>query len=129
MTEKPRAGEPRARDDGTRDSLTEVRVRRAPRVPVILLLGAVVGAIITFIVTATVGHIDPRVGFGPTFGYFCLFGVPAGIVLGALVSLLLDRRSERSARVVAAARERVESAPESPPESPPQPTREASPSA
>ena len=91
----------------TRDSLAEVRVRRAPRLPVFLVLGAVVGAIVTLIVTATVGHVDPRVGFGATFGYFCLYGVPTGIVLGALVGLLLDRRSVRRARVVTAEREQV----------------------
>lgn len=90
------------------DTLTEVRVRRAPRLPVFLLLGAVLGAIATLIVTATVGHVDARVGFGATFGYFCLYGVPAGVVVGAIVGLLLDRRSVRRARVVTAEREQVE---------------------
>ena len=96
-----------AADTGVRDTLAEVRVRRAPRLPVFLVLGAVVGAIATLIVTATLGHVDARVGFAATFGYFCLYGVPAGIVLGALVGLLLDRRSVRRARVVTAEREQV----------------------
>jgi NhaP-type Na+/H+ or K+/H+ antiporter len=95
----------------TTETTTEVRVRRAPRLPVFLVLGAVVGAILTLIATATIGHVDPKVGFGPTFGYFCVFGVPAGIALGALVGLLLDRRSQRRARVVSAEYELVESPP------------------
>ena len=89
------------------DTLTEVRVRRAPRLPVFLVLGAVLGAIATLIVTATLGHVDPRVGFGATFGYFCLYGVPAGVVIGAIVGLLLDRRSQLRARIVTAEREQV----------------------
>lgn len=84
-------------------------MRRAPRLPVFLVLGAVLGVLGTLIVTATVGHVDPRVGFGSTFGYFCLYGVPAGVVVGALVGLLLDRRSQRRARLVMAEREQVES--------------------
>jgi H+/gluconate symporter-like permease len=91
------------------DTLTEVRVRRAPRLPVFLALGAALGAVATLIVTATLGHVDARVGFGATFGYFCLYGVPAGIVVGAIVGLLLDRRSQRTARIVTAEHEQVES--------------------
>jgi hypothetical protein len=91
----------------TRDTTTEVRVRRAPRLPVFLVLGAVVGAIVTLIVTSTVGHVDPKVGFAATYGYFCLYGVPAGIVLGAVLGLALDRRSQRRARIVTAEREQV----------------------
>jgi NhaP-type Na+/H+ or K+/H+ antiporter len=95
----------------TTETTTEVRVRRAPRLPVFLVLGAVVGAILTLIATATIGQVDPKVGFAATFGYFCVFGVPAGIALGALVGLLLDRRSQRRARVVSAEYELVESPP------------------
>ena len=93
------------------DTLTEVRVRRAPRLPVFLVLGAILGAIVTLIITSTVGHVDPKVGFGATYGYFCVFGVPAGIVAGALVGLVLDRRSQRRARVVPAEHEQIEAEP------------------
>jgi NhaP-type Na+/H+ or K+/H+ antiporter len=68
----------------------------------------VLGAIVTLIVTATVGHVDPKVGFAGTFGYFCVFGVPAGLVVGAVVGLLLDWRSQRRSRVMTAEREQVE---------------------
>jgi hypothetical protein len=93
------------------DTLTEVRVRRAPRLPVFLVLGAILGAVVTLIITSTVGHVDPKVGFGATYGYFCVFGVPAGIVVGALIGLVLDRRSQGRARVVAAEREQVDGVP------------------
>jgi hypothetical protein len=99
-------------DERATDTVTEVRVRRAPRLPVFLVLGALLGAIATFIVTATVGQVDPKVGFAATFGYFCLYGVPAGVVAGAMVGLLLDWRSQRRARVVAAEHERVAATPE-----------------
>ncbi|MFC5502168.1 hypothetical protein ACFPJ4_07945 [Lysinimonas soli] len=88
------------------ESATQVRVRRAPRLPVFLLLGAVVGAIVTLIVTG-LAPADPKIGFAATYGYFCFYGVPAGVVLGAIVGLLLDRRSVRRSRIVAAEREQV----------------------
>ena len=51
---------------------------------------------------------DPNVGFIALFAYFCLYGIPAGVVLGALVALILDRRSSKRARTVAAEHESVE---------------------
>lgn len=95
-------------DPRTTDTIAEVRLRRAPRLWVFVLLGAVVGAIVTLIITS-LSEADPKVGFAATYGYFCLYGVPAGIVLGAVVGLLLDRRSSRRALTVTAELERVES--------------------
>ena len=92
----------------TTDSTAEVRVRRAPRLPVFLLLGAIIGAIVTLIITS-LGPTGPKVGFAATYGYFCLYGVPTGVVLGAVLGLALDRRSVRRARTVTAELERVES--------------------
>jgi hypothetical protein len=96
----------------TSDRTAEVRLRRAPRLPVFLLAGAIVGAIVTLIITS-LSNADPKVGFAASYGYFCLYGVPAGIVLGAIVGLALDRRSVRRARTVTAELERVET-PEQP---------------
>ena len=92
------------------DTTTEVRVRRAPRLPVFLLLGAVFGAVVTLVITG-LAPADPKVGFAATYGYFCLYGVPAGVVLGALLGLALDRRSLRRARLVTAEREQIETPP------------------
>ena len=78
---------------------TEASIRRAPRVPVFLILGALVGFIVTLALTASFPS-DPAVGFPATFGYFLLYGVPAGIVLGAIVAVVLDRVSARRAKQV-----------------------------
>jgi hypothetical protein len=91
----------------TTDSTAEVRLRRAPRLPVFLLAGAILGAIVTLIITS-LSDADPKVGFAASYGYFCLYGVPAGVVVGAVIGLLLDRRSIRRARTVTAELERVE---------------------
>jgi NhaP-type Na+/H+ or K+/H+ antiporter len=95
---------------GTTDS-AEVRIRRAPRIPVFLVLGAVAGALVTLILTASFPA-DPTVGFGALFGYFAIYGVPAGVVLGALVALIVDRVSTRRARRVTMERTTVDRLPD-----------------
>ena len=77
----------------------QVTVRRAPKVPVFMILGGALGAIATLILTSLY-PVDPTVGFAASFAYFCLFGIPAGVVLGALVALIIDRVSIRRARSV-----------------------------
>ena len=85
---------------------TEVRIRRAPRLPVFLLLGAVFGVVVALIATA-LGNVDPKVGFAGTFGYLCIYGIPIGIVVGAIVGLALDRVSRRRSRVISMERQQV----------------------
>ncbi|HAM27766.1 MAG TPA: hypothetical protein DCP11_14010, partial [Microbacteriaceae bacterium] len=77
----------------------KVRIRRAPRYPIFLIVGAGLGAIVTLVLTALFPA-DPSVGFGPLFGYFAIYGIPAGVVLGALVALVLDRVSTRRAKSI-----------------------------
>ena len=86
---------------------TEARVRRAPKLGVFLLLGAVVGALVTLVLTSLFPA-DPSVGFAASFGYFLLFGAPAGAALGAIVGLIIDRVSIARARTVTVDREVVE---------------------
>jgi hypothetical protein len=86
---------------------TEARLRRAPRLPVFLVLGAVLGVILALVLTL-VGHVDPAVGFGATFGYFCLWGIPVGLAAGAVVAILIDQVSRRRARMVTVERASVE---------------------
>jgi hypothetical protein len=83
------------------------RIRRAPKYPPFLIIGGGVGAIATFILTMSY-PVDPAVGFGPLFGYFSLFGIPAGVAVGALVALVLDRVSVRRARAATVEHETVE---------------------
>jgi NhaP-type Na+/H+ or K+/H+ antiporter len=87
-------------------SESEVSIRRAPRIGVFLIFGAMLGALVTLILTSLFEP-DPKVGFIATFAYFCLYGIPAGAALGALVALILDRVSPRRARTVTVARDEV----------------------
>jgi len=89
---------------------TEVRIRRAPKLGVFLGLGGALGAIATLVLTSLYPA-DPQVGFAATLGYFLLFGIPAGVVLGAVVGLVLDAISRRRARTVTAEREVVTEGP------------------
>ncbi|AYF97712.1 hypothetical protein [Protaetiibacter intestinalis] len=100
--EVPAAPEPPAAPE-----VLETRIRRAPKLGVFLLVGAVLGAFATLILTSLFPA-DPNVGFAATFAYFCLYGVPAGVLVAALIGLALDRRSERRARTVRVEHEQVD---------------------
>lgn len=79
-------------------------MRRAPKFPAFMIVGGGIGAMVTYILTALF-PVDPNVGFGALFAYFALYGVTAGVVLGAVLALILDRRSTRRAKSVAVERE------------------------
>ncbi len=83
----------------SKQNTDEVTVRRAPKIPAFLFVGAVVGAIVTLILTSLFPA-DPTVGFGALFAYFALYGITGGIVLGAVVGIILDRVSARRAKTV-----------------------------
>lgn len=87
-------------------SESEVSIRRAPRIGVFLVLGGALGALVTLILTSLFPA-DPSVGFLASFAYFCLYGIPAGVLLGGLVALVLDRISIRRARTVTVARDEI----------------------
>ncbi|WP_207455008.1 hypothetical protein [Desertivibrio insolitus] len=88
------------------ESEQRVSVRRAPKIPVFLVLGAGLGAIAAYLLTSLF-PIDPEVGFGATFGYFALWGVSIGLVIGGGIAVVLDVLSLKRARELAAARESV----------------------
>jgi hypothetical protein len=85
----------------------QVTIRRAPKIPVFLLLGGALGAIVTLVLTM-LQPADPNVGYPALFGYFLLFGLPAGVLLGAVVAIVLDIISRRTARTATAEVARVE---------------------
>ena len=87
-------------------SESEVSIRRAPRIGIFLMFGAMLGVLATLVLTSLFSP-DPKVGFIATFAYFCLYGIPAGVALGGLVALILDRVSIRRARTVTVARDEV----------------------
>jgi hypothetical protein len=85
---------------GVTKPVTEtVTVRRAPKLPAFMIVGGGIGAIVTLVLTS-LQPADPTVGFGALFAYFCLYGIPAGIALGAAVALILDRVATRRAKTV-----------------------------
>jgi hypothetical protein len=89
------------RYDADEEEREAVTIRRAPRFSAFVATGAVLGLVVTLVVTSLF-ETDPAVGFAASAGYFALFGVPIGAVVGALVAILVDRRaSRRAARVVA----------------------------
>lgn len=87
----------------------QVTIRRAPKIPVFLVLGALVGLLGTLVVTA-LQPADPTIGFAALFGYFCVYGVPFGIVIGGVIAVLLDWVSIRRAKTVPAERMTVDNA-------------------
>jgi len=89
-----------------RDETRTARVRRAPKIGVFIGVGAIVGIIVTVAVTTSFPA-DPNVGMWATVAYMSLFGVTAGIVLGAIAALIADRVSRRRAQVVTVERGRV----------------------
>ncbi len=90
--------------------VAQVSVRRAPKVGAFVVVGGLVGFLATLVVTSLYPA-DPTVGFAALLGYFSLFGVTIGVLVGAIIAIVLDRRSQRRARLVSAERERVDAEP------------------
>lgn len=89
---------------------TEVTIRRAPKFPVFLILGGALGATVTLVLTM-LQPADPNIGYPTLFGYFLLFGLPAGVLLGGLVAIVLDVISKRRAKRVTVELTSVEAPP------------------
>jgi hypothetical protein len=85
----------------TDESTTQVRIRRVPKIPVFIVGGAILGEIVTIILTASFPA-DPSVGFGAILGYFSIYGVTAGVAFGAIVAIVLDRILARRAKTLTA---------------------------
>ena len=85
----------------------ETTVRRAPKLPVFLIVGGALGAFVTLILTSMFTP-DPNYGFAASYGYFLIYGIPFGVAVGAVIGLILDRRSRRRARTVTVEHERVD---------------------
>jgi hypothetical protein len=80
---------------------TDVTIRRAPRIGRFIIFGGALGAVGTFVATMLFPA-DPSVGYLALFGYFALYGIPAGVAAGALAALILERRSVRTATAATA---------------------------
>ena len=73
----------------------DVTIRRAPKLWSFMITGALVGIVVAAVITGS-APIDPTVGFWPTFGFFALFGVGIGLVLGGFVGVIVDSRTKSS---------------------------------
>ncbi|MCU1471455.1 MAG: hypothetical protein JWQ39_2604 [Glaciihabitans sp.] len=88
------------------DSETRVRIRRAPKFSVFLIVGGAVGVIVAFILTA-VFPVDDKVSFGQAFGYVAIYGVTIGVLIAAVIAVILDRVLSRRAKTVSATVDRL----------------------
>ena len=111
MAEEPQNPElPRTVVD---DRIETVRVRRAPKYGVVLVLGAALGVFVAMILTfAFQGTADPsasgvQYGQVQVFGFLALVGVAVGLLVGGAVALIFDRSLNRRARSMSVDHERT----------------------
>lgn len=103
----------------SQDRIETVRVRRAPKISVFLILGAALGALVAMILTFAfngTAEASPNTGLeysqGQVFGFLLLVCVPVGLALAATAALILDRRSRRRTQQVAVDHAKVHVDPE-----------------
>ncbi len=80
-----------------------VRVRRAPKVSVFLVLGLLVGIVAAVIVTLTT-PVDGQYPTSQVLGFLVLLLAPIGAVVGGVVAVVLDAVATRRARILEAER-------------------------
>ncbi|WP_164234205.1 potassium transporter Trk [Microbacterium hydrocarbonoxydans] len=90
----------------------EATVRHVPRYGVLMGIGVVLGIIAAGILTMTGSFEKSEVlnvvyPAGQVFGFLLLWTVPAGLALGGVVGLILERIARRHDRVVRVDRETV----------------------
>lgn len=85
----------------------EVTVRRAPKFPVFLIVGAALGVIVSLVVTSLFPF-DSGEGVAQTYGYIALWGLTIGGAVGCVVAIVAERVTARGARQVQVERERLE---------------------
>ena len=90
---------------------TTVQVRRAPKIPAFMTVGGLIGFLVVLVITPLF-PVDPLVGLPALIGYFSIFGVTGGVLIGAIIGIALDRRSQKRVRTVEAERQTVEAAPD-----------------
>ena len=89
------------------DHVERMRLRRAPKFSVFLLVGAALGVLVAMILTFAfngTSDVSPNTGLvysqGQVFGFMLLVCIPIGLAVGGIVALVLDRRSSRRTKDV-----------------------------
>ncbi|MGT2425786.1 hypothetical protein [Amnibacterium kyonggiense] len=80
-----------------------VRVRRSPKIGTFLLIGAAAGVLAT-VVAVNLTPSDPTISTPQAIGFLALLFAPLGAGIAGVIALVVDRVSERRARVVEAER-------------------------
>lgn len=99
--------------ESTSPTVSEARVRRVPKYGVFLVLGGAIGALAAAILTfafdgtAEASEIGVTYSSGQVFGFLLLFCVTAGVALGAIVALILEKTVGRRSHLVTIERERI----------------------
>lgn len=120
--ENPEIDDPHAFDPAetvVEDHIERVRVRRAPKYSVFLVVGAALGLITAMILTFAFGDDATQslnTGFtyssGQVFGFLALIFIPVGLAVFGILALIFDRASRRNTREVTVDRETVQRLPE-----------------
>jgi hypothetical protein len=92
----------------SQDHIETVRVRRAPKISVFMIVGAALGVIVAMILTFAfngTAEASPNTGVeysqGQVFGFLVLICAPIGVALGGILALVFDRRSRRRTQQIA----------------------------
>lgn len=120
MTEETRGAE-LSTELGPGEERETVTIRRAPRFSAFIVVGALIGFLVTLVLTSLF-ETDPEVGFAASLGYFSLYGISVGGLIGALIALAFDRRSSRHTTEVIAGKLAVHAEDDSSPDSTPNST-------
>ncbi len=100
------SGLSRCDNGGVSNEIVEGRVRRAPKIGVFLMVGALLGVVVALILTFVTGEeatsplTDVTYSSMQVFGFLALIGVAVGLAVGGFVALLFDRASRGRARTV-----------------------------
>ncbi len=86
-----------AREPAAAAPVEAFEVRRAPSVIAFLLVGVAVGLVVALFSTL-LGPVDQAYTLGAIFGMMAVIFGTAGAVVGAIIGLILDRRSKKRVR-------------------------------
>jgi len=96
------------------DRIETVRVRRAPKYSVFLVIGGGLGLLVAMVLTfaySGTGDTSPNTGLvyssSQVLGFLALIFITVGIAVGGVVALVLDRVLARQSREVTVDRESV----------------------